>query len=62
MWAMVIKLIVRNIPYVFSTAAPGSNLGRDIFSLLLSLCTGLRAANPSSAISKGFRKCSTAKA
>ena len=41
--------------------APGSNLSRDICSLLLSLWTVLRW-NPSSAKSKGFHKCSAAKA
>ena len=42
-------------------SAPGSNLGQDIFSLLLSLWTVLRS-NPSSAKGKGFRKSSAAKA
>ena len=40
---------------------PGLNLGRDIFSLLLSLWTGLRS-NPSSAKSKGFCKGNAANA
>ena len=40
--------------------APGSNPGRDIFSLLLSLRTVLRS-DPSSAKSRGFRKFSAAK-
>ena len=41
--------------------ALGSNLSRDVFSLLLSSWTVMRL-NPSSALGKGFHKCRAAKA